>query len=208
LLASAEVEFRACRLCGSSRGVSETGEIIWLDVDGSELSYEGALDLERRCPGPSGQLRDYDGPGESAAVSVTASSRGADQSLPLALPLDGKILVVEDDAGACEALAELLQDEGYGVALARNGQDALDQLKSSGLPSLILLDLLMPVMDGWQFREQQKRDAAIRGIPVIVLTALRQVPDFDAEALFHKPVEIPDLLDAVRRCCARTSLQS
>jgi CheY-like chemotaxis protein len=84
----------------------------------------------------------------------------------------------------------------------------LDQLKSSGLPSLILLDLLMPVMDGWQFREQQKRDAAIRGIPVIVLTALRQVPDFDAEALFHKPVEIPDLLDAVRRCCARTSLQS
>ena len=126
----------------------------------------------------------------------------------LSLPLDGKILVVEDDADACAALAELLQDEGYGVASARNGQDALDQIRSSGVPSLIILDLLMPVMDGWQFREEQKRDAAMRDIPVIVLTALRQTPEFDGEALFRKPVEIPRLLDVVSRCCARTSPQS
>ena len=123
-------------------------------------------------------------------------------------PLDNKILVVEDDADACEALAQLLQDEGYGVASARNGREALEQLKSADLPSVIILDLLMPVMDGWQFREEQKRNAAISSIPVIVLTALRPSPDFDAEAFFHKPVEIPHLLDVVRRCCARTSTQS
>src|SRR6187549_1262395 len=82
------------------------------------------------------------------------------------------ILVVEDDTDIRESLVEVLEDEGFGVRAAADGRQALDVLRAERpLPDLILLDLMMPVMNGFQFREQQLSDAAFAGIPVVVVTA-------------------------------------
>src|SRR5437879_6509382 len=81
------------------------------------------------------------------------------------------ILVVEDDTATRDALSLILEAEGFGVMGAANGQEALDQLRGSRRPDLILLDLMMPVMDGWQFRRAQAQDPALSAIPVVVLSA-------------------------------------
>src|SRR5215467_11486900 len=83
----------------------------------------------------------------------------------------GVVMVVEDDEDIRISLKELLEDDGYQVLLAANGREALDCLERGKRPCLIFLDLMMPVMDGWQFRrEQQKRDS-LKKIPVAVITA-------------------------------------
>src|SRR5579863_8670231 len=81
------------------------------------------------------------------------------------------VLIVEDDDGAREALSDCLEMEGFSVVSARNGKEALDYLHSSPAPKIILLDLYMPVMTGWEFRAAQKQDSAIANIPVVVVTA-------------------------------------
>src|SRR5688572_27353229 len=82
------------------------------------------------------------------------------------------ILLVEDDNDVREAIAEGLEDAGYQVFAAENGQEALDYLGSAPqLPSLILLDLMMPTMDGWQFHEQLSHHPRCAHIPVVVLSA-------------------------------------
>ena len=98
----------------------------------------------------------------------------------------------------------VLRALGYDVATAANGQEALDQLRSGpGLPSLILLDLMMPVMDGWQFRDEQKQDPALSAIPVVVVSADGRVDEkasaLGAAAYLRKPVEIEDLLATVQQ---------
>src|SRR5687767_10378202 len=76
------------------------------------------------------------------------------------------ILIVDDDAGMREMLALFLEDEGYRCENATNGLDALSRLRSSAAPPcVILLDLNMPVMTGWEFRQEQQRDSALAGIP-------------------------------------------
>jgi len=87
-----------------------------------------------------------------------------------------KILIIEDDVEISSSIEELLIDEGYEVATAKNGQDALDQLQSmNSLPQLILLDLMMPVKDGIGFREDQAKDSRINEIPVILMSADAQI---------------------------------
>ncbi len=82
-----------------------------------------------------------------------------------------RILVVEDDLSTREALSMLLSAEGYGVSTAADGVAALEQLRDGQRPGLILLDLMMPLMDGWQFRHEQLRDPSLANIPVIVCSA-------------------------------------
>jgi CheY-like chemotaxis protein len=113
------------------------------------------------------------------------------------------VLIVEDDDGAREALADCLELEGFSVASARNGKEALDYLHRAPLPKLILLDLFMPVMTGWEFRDAQKRDAAIAHIPVVVVTAFsagvtRQI---DAVLVMHKPLDLDRLVLVIREYC-------
>src|SRR5437588_809924 len=84
------------------------------------------------------------------------------------------ILLVEDDTEIREEMAALLESEGYVVAQARNGQDALDQLKEMPAPCLILLDLMMPVMNGWDFRERQLADPSLKEIPTIIVSGAAQ----------------------------------
>lgn len=108
----------------------------------------------------------------------------------------GSILIVEDDLDIREALAEALGFEGYDVFLAENGREALDVLREGPLPHVILLDLLMPVMSGWQFRQEQLADPALAGIPVIVVSA--SAPgDAQPDRYLPKPFSIDELLSAV-----------
>jgi PAS domain S-box-containing protein len=129
--------------------------------------------------------------------------------LPLRPPRAGaagankRILIVEDDRDVVEALSSLLQVHGYEVEFALNGRDALDLLKSDLRPGLILLDLMMPVMDGMQFREAQVSDPALADIPVVVMSAhpkAREIMEtIRAQAYLKKPVEIHNILETVER---------
>ena len=111
------------------------------------------------------------------------------------------ILVVEDDEAIRMGLKHLLQFEGYRVETAWNGQDAMAQLKSK-IPSLILLDLIMPVMDGWEVLSALAADEKLAKIPVIVTSA---VPDVEklkqATDFVRKPIEIEPLLASIGRHC-------
>lgn len=115
----------------------------------------------------------------------------------------GGILVVDDDPDIRDSLREVLEDEGYEVACVGNGREALDYLKTAEpRPCVILLDLMMPVMDGWQFRKEQKQDAEIAGIPLVVITATGKRPVLiDAAELVMKPLDLTQLFTAVERYC-------
>ena len=115
------------------------------------------------------------------------------------------VLIVEDDADLREMMAQLLSLEGYSAATVANGREALDYLHNGhAKPDVILLDLMMPVMDGWEFRRQQQADPAVADVPVIVLSALDQsrAADVDAEAFLKKPLDFDRLLQLVRDYCA------
>jgi len=116
------------------------------------------------------------------------------------------VLVVDDDPDILEALAEILEGEGFEVRRARNGKEALDRLEPEP-PQLILLDLMMPVMDGWEFSQQMRRRPTVASIPIIVLSADRNVGskarDIGAVGHLAKPFELTDLLEMVRAALRR-----
>jgi CheY-like chemotaxis protein len=110
------------------------------------------------------------------------------------------ILVVEDDALTAGAVKMVLEWEGYHVDCAANGQKALNYLRQAQeKPDLILLDILMPVMDGQQFREEQKRDPALNDIPVVVVSTVDIASSLDASGYVHKPFLPDELLENIRR---------
>jgi CheY-like chemotaxis protein len=119
------------------------------------------------------------------------------------------VLIVEDDADLREMMAQLLTLEGYQSEAVANGREALRYLHERPRPDVILLDLMMPVMDGWEFRKQQQSDPALADVPVIVLTALDQAQartsDLDGVSFLKKPLDFDRLLDLVRRHCRRDS---
>jgi CheY-like chemotaxis protein len=115
----------------------------------------------------------------------------------------GTILVVDDDQGALEALSDILQYEGYDVQRAQNGLGALEHLQNTRpRPNLIILDLLMPVMDGWEFRTRQKEDPELAKVPVLVVTAIGATAGIDAIGVMHKPIDVDALLRVVARHCS------
>jgi two-component system chemotaxis response regulator CheY len=111
----------------------------------------------------------------------------------------GRVLVVDDDPDILDALSEILEAEGYDVQRARNGREALQRLEHM-LPDVVLLDLMMPVMDGWEFARSLSPAARP---PIIVLSADRNVStrarELGALEWLAKPFELSDLLAAVRR---------
>ena len=114
----------------------------------------------------------------------------------------GTILVVDDDRGAMEALSDILEYEGYDVQRAHNGLEALEYLHHNRpFPNLIVLDLLMPVMDGWEFRSRQKEDPDLAKVPVLVVTAIAATAGIDAVSVLRKPVDVDALLRTVARYC-------
>jgi CheY-like chemotaxis protein len=120
------------------------------------------------------------------------------------------ILVVEDDRDLRDSIVEILAEHGYRPLPAANGREALDQLRQEREhPSLILLDLMMPVMDGFEFRQEQSADAELAAIPVVLLSAHASVADTAQElsvaAYLKKPVRLEILLEMVARFCGTTA---
>jgi CheY-like chemotaxis protein len=126
--------------------------------------------------------------------------------LPVTGPWPNRcVLVVEDDTDVRETLADLLEAEGYQVARAANGRQALDYLQRARPPGLILLDLIMPVMDGHQFRQRQRQDPVLASVPTAVVSAFRpnsdQMAALEPAGWLVKPVDLKALLDIVQRHC-------
>jgi CheY-like chemotaxis protein len=122
------------------------------------------------------------------------------RKLQLAPASRGKsILVVDDDAASIDSLTDILTAEGYTVAAAKNGKEALEHLKGAPLPRLIILDLFMPEMDGWEFRRAQLQDAKLRDIPVVVMTGASVYAGIDANVIVHKPLDVGRFVSLVER---------
>jgi CheY-like chemotaxis protein len=122
------------------------------------------------------------------------------------------ILIVDDDSSIREMLRVFLELKGYTVTSAINGQDALDYLRQTAeLPQLILLDLMMPVMNGAEFRIVQRQDPTLASIPVALISAdenLRDTaPTLDTDAYLPKPIDFDALLATIERYCGRNRMQ-
>jgi CheY-like chemotaxis protein len=110
------------------------------------------------------------------------------------------ILLVDDDASVRRTIARFFTSEGFSVIEAENGHDALSYLRGGGDAAVIVLDLRMPVMDGWTFRREQRLDPRLADIPVIVLSGAdaEGVPELNALAAFEKPVSLLEIVNLVK----------
>ena len=112
-----------------------------------------------------------------------------------------RILVVEDDTSIRELLVELLESEGYSVVSAINGLEGLKYLQSEPNFDLILIDLMMPVMDGYSFRTEQLKNTNWAKIPTVVMSAeanaKEKMKNFNIAAFLIKPVELDTILKTV-----------
>ena len=118
------------------------------------------------------------------------------------------ILVVDDDAALRNTLVEILEEEGYRASAASNGMEALEVLRTSQAPpAVILLDMMMPVMDGWAFRAEQQRDPMLSEIPVVIFSAQGNVKEMasqvSASAYLKKPLLLKELLEMIDKFCGR-----
>jgi len=123
-------------------------------------------------------------------------------------PLSGQraahsVLVVEDDADIRESLVEALLIEGFDVLQAANGAEALRVLSQVPAPGIVLLDLMMPVMDGWQFLAARRADPALAQVPVAVVSAVGGGSPDEIVAALRKPVDLDRLVALVAEYCAR-----
>jgi two-component system, chemotaxis family, chemotaxis protein CheY len=116
-----------------------------------------------------------------------------------------RILIIDDDVDIVEALSDALRDEGYAVAVAKDGLEALSYLGSAPAPCLILLDWMMPRCDGPTFRQRQRADPALAAIPVALVTAdarmAEKVQQIGAVANLRKPIDLEELLRVVALHC-------
>jgi CheY-like chemotaxis protein len=118
------------------------------------------------------------------------------------------LLVVEDNEVVREGLAVVLRREGATVALAADGKEALACLRSKPPPDLVLMDMMMPGVDGWAALAETKRDPVLATVPVLIVTGLgvanaEWAASLGAAGFLRKPVETDALLREVRRCCGR-----
>jgi CheY-like chemotaxis protein/CBS domain-containing protein len=136
-------------------------------------------------------------PGTAPSVATARKQPGEPGAKPRL------VMIVDDDAAVREDYAELLREEGYQVLTAANGLEALDQLQAVRTPSLILLDLKMPVMDGWQLHERLARDPQLGKVPVVLLSGSSDVFEeasrMSADDFLLKPVPVRELLGTVEQ---------
>jgi len=118
---------------------------------------------------------------------------------------DRYILLIEDDLDISEAIQSILEGEGFSIKCKFNGKEAIDYLRDTvNIPSLILLDLMMPIMNGYDFRLEQLKDNKISNIPTILLSAAGKYQDQDIDKLnfnesLKKPIDLESLIDVVKR---------
>jgi serine/threonine protein kinase len=127
---------------------------------------------------------------------------------PFTMSDRGLVLVVEDDPHAREGMAAILKSHGFSVATAPDGRAALSSLRAGPRPDLILLDLMMPGMDGWQFLRERQRDAALAGIPVVIVSAAdpqqARAAALGAAGYLRKPVDLDEMATKVQRYSGNT----
>jgi CheY-like chemotaxis protein len=110
------------------------------------------------------------------------------------------ILLVEDDFAIRDVVQDLLEGEGFDVVPAANGKQAIDYLRARGShPDLVILDLMTPIVTGWQVLEMLRHDPGLSGVPVIVVTATQGNRPTGATELLSKPFRLDDLFDSVHR---------
>ena len=117
------------------------------------------------------------------------------------------VLVVDDDAEIRQALAELLEDEDYGVRLAANGKEALELVSAGLRPDVILLDVMMPVMDGWHFLSARLKYPELVEVPIIIISAgqeaEREAHKVGVFEVAKKPLHVDDLIRRIEDCRRR-----
>jgi CheY-like chemotaxis protein len=113
------------------------------------------------------------------------------------------VLVVDDDSAVRRAVARFLRSEGLDVLEASNGEEGLTRLRETPEVSAILLDLRMPIMDGWTFRREQRQDPAIADIPVVIMSGadVDRFNELEAAATFEKPVQMSEVAVVLHRLC-------
>jgi CheY-like chemotaxis protein len=121
-----------------------------------------------------------------------------------------KILMVEDDDDIREMVIEILEQHGFETEGATDGRDALHRLRTGArLPDVIFLDLLMPIMDGAQFRTEQLSDPTLAGVPVVVMSALNdgsaRAERLEPIEFLRKPIHSEDLISLATRICERAA---
>jgi CheY-like chemotaxis protein len=152
-------------------------------------------------------------PGGSRPVDQRAIE-GAHRTAPSAAPkgrahfhgvlnTDYRILVIDDDEDIREALRDVLVEDGYRVDMAENGREALALMRRRGRPDLVLLDLMMPVMNGWEFLHEKSRDDDLNAVPVLVVSANPPagVLEDNVRGVMRKPVQLEQLRTAVAEVC-------
>ena len=116
------------------------------------------------------------------------------------------LLIIEDDDAIRETLRTVLELEGYSVLSAENGRQGLEVLMQNGRngrsPCLILLDLMMPVMNGWEFMAALKRSDGFASVPILVLTAVSERARIKEYPVMKKPVDLDLLMTAIKSYCA------
>ena len=130
-------------------------------------------------------------------------------TLEIGPPTDpATVLIVDDDRGIVDGISEFLREEGFRVVATANGAEALAHLRLGLRANVILLDVLMPIMDGWDFRAAQLADPVLRGIPVVVISAsgfARDTlgPQLKTRDVFSKPLDLVRFLETLRELCDR-----
>jgi len=186
--------------------------IVVVSADSAVVGMLTSMDVLRWVAQHAGYtvpgVRDDQGnmPQPRIAPSLPARPTPMEQSAMLerqAPQLSGEILVVDDDDEMRNDVAELLRAEGYVVTTACNGQEALDRLRTSGLPRLILFDLQMPVMNGWSFYSELHKHPTLGRIPLVVLSGTKAqragATTLDVDGYLSKPVALDALLGTVKQ---------
>lgn len=175
--------------------------LVVVDAHGRVVGVISALDVlggyARRCgyvlPEPASHVLVRRPPGIDAQVLPIDEQRGR------------TVLLVEDDVDGREAMTDALREQGYAVICAANGKEALEQLNSGIRPRVILLDLMMPVMDGWEFLNERNRVPSFAEIPVVVLSAYSNPSEAgdgpEISGYLQKPFACERLLATVKRHC-------
>lgn len=138
-------------------------------------------------------------------IQVEPHSSSPSDALPQGRP-DGRVeadprlvLVVDDEADLLEVMRFVLESEGFVVETTRNGLEALSHLRGGKLPDLVLLDLMMPVMNGWEFLKEIAKAPSLAAIPIVVLTAAGVTAVAGALEVLHKPIDLGLLVATVER---------
>jgi CheY-like chemotaxis protein len=120
------------------------------------------------------------------------------------------ILFIDDNEALQEAFVWCMEDKGYSIIPVSNGQEALDLMEKNPLPMLIILDMMMPIMDGFTFREHQQRNDLLKQIPTIILSAQQKINiELHAnETFFYKPFNFHDLYNKISDSCTIQEQQS